>query len=401
MKRIVFILVVIGFASLIGWKLYDKISGSTFNGTGARQQPRVAVEIQAVETRNIVDIGTFTGSLKPKSLFLVAPKVSGRLDKIMVNIGDRLEHNQPIAQLDDAEFQQELQQAEAYLDVAKANLEAAQDLLQSNERELERISQLRDKNLISASELDSAKSDYTTQLSKFKVAKAQLSEKQAAYQVAKIKLSYTKINTIRNVNGANLVVGERFVDEGALLNSNTPIISILDIASMIGVIHVTENDYFKVQIGQNAVVTVDALKDRVFSGEIVRISPLVKEETRAAQIELDIDNPSGMLKPGLFIRVSIQFAFHEKATVIPVSALVKRNEFTSVFVIDPEKELANLVRIETGITQNDWVEIVTPSLKGYVATLGQHLLEDGSNVTVPEKPAKTGKGGLESALKED
>lgn len=385
MKRIVFIVVVVGLASVISWKLYDKISGSPFSANGPRQQPRVAVEIQAVERRSMADIGLFTGSLKPKSLFLVAPKVPGRLDRIMVNIGDHLVHDQPIAQLDDAEFQQELQQAEAYLDVAKANLEAAQDLLQSSERELERISQLQEKNLISASELDSAKSEYTTQLSKFKVAKAQLSEKQAAFQVARIRLSYTKINTIRSTEGAMLVVGERFVDEGALLNSNTPIVSILDIASMIGVIHVTENDYFKVKIGQNAVVTVDALRDQVFTGKIVRISPLVKEETRAAQVELVIENPSGMLKPGLFIRASIQFAFHENVSAVPVSSLVKRNEITGVFVIDPEKELAKLVRIDTGITQNDWVEVVNPALEGFVATLGQHLLEDGSKVIIPQK----------------
>ena len=390
MKRLLIAACLIAVLALIGWQVFEQIASSAVSEGGRRGKPKVAVEVQAVTKTGISDIGRFTGSLKPKSRFLVAPKVSGRLNRMMVNIGDQLRQGQTIAWLDDAEFQQELHQAKAYLDVARANLEAAEGLLGSAERELERIQQLRSKNLISASELDQAQSNYTKQLSSYKVAKAQLSEKTAAFEVARIRLSYTKIDNVWSTNGARLVVGERFVDEGTLLTGNTPIISILDLSSMVGVIHVTENDYFKVQRGQEAVVTVDALNNRTFSGTIIRISPLVREETREARVELDIKNPSGILKPGLFIRVSIEFSHRDNVSVIPVSAVVKRDEATGVFVADVEQEKASFVPVEIGIIQDDLAEVLSPELSGYVVTLGHHLLEDSSSIVIPGLESEAG-----------
>ncbi len=71
----------------------------------------------------IREIGTFTGTLLPKSQYVVAPKIAGRLEKLFVNIGDPVERGQVIALIDDDEFVQQVDQARAELDVARANTE--------------------------------------------------------------------------------------------------------------------------------------------------------------------------------------------------------------------------------------------------------------------------------------
>ncbi|MBU2515663.1 efflux RND transporter periplasmic adaptor subunit [bacterium] len=388
MKKAIILLLVMAILGFLGWKVYEAYTREVSEARRMKEKPRVAVEVTPVGKADIQDVGTFTGTLRPKSLFLIAPKVSGRLERLMVNIGDQLKPSQLIAVLDDDEFKLQLQQAQAYLDVAKANLEAAIDQMEAAKRELERTQSLQQKNLVSASELDKAKTDYASQLSKYRVATAQLEEKTAAYEVSRIHLSYTTITNIWSDSGAVLVVGERFVDEGALVGSTTPVVSILDISSLVGVIHVTEMDYFKIKLGQEAEITVDALPDRQFKGSVIRVSPLIKEKSREAQIDLVIPNDDGILKPGLFIRASIRFGVHQGAPVIPVNALVKRDNENGVFLLDEETDQVHFIKIKTGFKQNEMVEIASPRINGSVVTLGHHLLEDGSSVSVPGKEEK-------------
>lgn len=106
------------------------------------RQPAVAVEISPIETGVIRDVGQFSGTLIPKSQFVVAPKVSGKLKKLYVNIGDRVIRGQMVAQLDDEEYLQQVAQAEADLKVARANLEEARNALELARKELDRAEPL-------------------------------------------------------------------------------------------------------------------------------------------------------------------------------------------------------------------------------------------------------------------
>lgn len=388
MKKLIIAVLVLSFLGFIGWKVYDGYTKEVFQVGRTRGKPRIPVEVEAVRKADIQDIGNFTGTLKPKSLFLVAPKVSGRLESLLVNVGDRLYPNQLIAMLDDDEFQQQLQQAEATLEVAKATLEAAEEQMLLAKREMRRVEKLKDRKLVSDSELDAAKTAYSTRLSAYRVAKAQLEQKKAAIEGDRIRLSYTKITNIWSDSDTALVVGEKYVDEGALVGPTAPLISILDISSLVGVIHVTEKDYFKIDIGQVAEIKVDALPNRTFQGIVARIAPLIKEKSREARIEVVIPNNDNRLKPGLFIRASIRFKTHENTTVIPVSALVRREEEAGVFLLDQDQSRVTFINVKTGFMQDDRAEILSPDLRGYVVTLGQHLLEDGSLVTVPDEESR-------------
>jgi RND family efflux transporter MFP subunit len=398
-RKIVLIAVVVVILGLIGWQVVRRIS-SQASGFVRRAAP-VAVEIELIKKATIRDTANFTGTLSPKSQYMVAPKIAGRLEKLMVDIGDEIKRNQLIAVLDDEEYSQQLRQAEADLLVAKANLEESRSSLDVAKRELERVEELHKKGISADSELDASKGAHATQEARYKVSQAQVANREAALEAAKVRLSYTKIAASWEEGANPRVVGERFVHEGAMLTPNAPILSVLEINPLLAIIHITDKDYFRVKSGQIALISSDALPDKTATGEIVRIAPLLKETSREARIEIEFANPEGLFKPGMFINVRIEFASHENATVVPVSSVVKRNEQQGVFIADAENNVAQFVPVKVGISTSELAEILEPAtIAGQVVTLGQHLLADGSPIILSEpssfqnsedaKKAKTG-----------
>lgn len=387
MKKLLGALVVLGIAAVTGWQIRVRIVASGQEAARRRGQVVVPVEVTAVRQADIRDVGAFTGSLEPKSQFLIAPKIAGRLEKLRVHVGDRVRHGQLIAELDDEEFAQELEQARAELAVARANVADCFSALTVAKREFERVTALRAKGFASESELDSAEAQDKACDAKHKVALAQVANKDAALKAAQIRLSYAKVHASWEDGNEPRVVGERFVDEGALLKANEPIVSILEDRRLIAVIHVIERDYPKVKVAQEVSVTTDAYPRRTFGGRIVRIAPLLKETSRQGRVEVEIDNPDRLLKPGMWIRARIEFARHEKATVIPKGVRVTREEKEGVFVADADARKVRFVPITVGIIEGELAEVVEPPLSGLVVSLGQHLLEDGSSIRLPQRPA--------------
>jgi len=359
----------------------SRISG---NASGSRRAAAaVAVEVTPVKRSAIRDIGRFSGSLLPRSQFIVAPKISGRLEKLLVNIGDRVGAGQLIAVLDDEEYKQQVEQSRAELDVARASLEESVSNLQVSRREFERAQALRHKKIASESELDGARALYSAQAAKNKLAQAQVAQKEAALKAAQVRLSYTEIRVSWEGENEYRVVGERFVDEGAMLAANSPIVSILDDSVLTAVINVIERDYPSVRPGQEAIVETDAFAGISFSGKIARMAPLLKEESRQARVEIEVPNEARRLKPGMFVRVQIEFSRRDDATVVPQVALVRRNGAQGVFLADTEQMRARFVPVALGIIEGELAEVVQPPLTGSVVTLGHHLLEDGSSIILP------------------
>ncbi len=393
MKKMLLLLVVLAIITTIGWFTYKKIQ-STGDVVRGRPSMAVPVEITPINKGVIKDVGIFTGSLIPKSQFAVAPKVSGWLKELLVNVGDTVTRNQVIAILDDADYTQQVEQARAELQVAKANADNCSSDLELAEREYERAKALRDKQIASVSELEQAEAELNSIKTQLEVSLAQVAQKESALKAAELKLSYTKVQAFWESDEQTRVIGERFVDEGTLLQANQQIVSILENNILIAVVYVVEKDYPKIKINQSAVIDTDAYPEKTFTGKIVRIAPLLKETSRQARVEIEIPNPDQLLKPGMFVRSRIEFASHENATLVPLAALVRRNDMQGVFVVDKENLKADFVSVKVGIINNDLVEIPEPEISGYVATLGNHLLEDGSNVTLPQAKEESQPEGI-------
>jgi len=384
MKKLLLVLLVLAIIAMAGWQLYSRITDSDIEKKPTRPEVSVAVETRPIYKDSIRDIGVFTGSLEPKSQFAVAPKVAGWLKELLVDIGDMVNRNQVIAVLDDEEFAQQVEQARAELQVAAANAANYASDLDIAKREYERAKALREKQIASASELDVSEASFNASQTRHKVSLAQVTQKESALKTALVRLSYTKVQAFWEEGDQARVVGERFVDVGELLQINQSIVSILENNPLTAVVYVIERDYPKVTIGQQAVITTDAYPGRSFTGSITRIAPMLKESSRQARLEMEVPNPDLLLKPGMFVRARVEFARHENATLIPLPALVRRDDKEGIFIADTQNLKARFVPVTRGITNGEIVEITGPEISGMVITMGNHLLEDGSDITLPK-----------------
>ena len=382
MKKLLAGLLVLAAFGWLLWEIYDRTSAPTGGPRRGGAGP-VAFEVVPIRKAVIRDVRRLTGSVLARSQFQVAPKIAGRLEKLMVDIGDEVHNRQLIAQLDSDEYVQQVAQAEAELEMAKANVVQASSNLELARKKLARYRALYEKKVASQSEIEVVEAEYKVQEAAHKVAEARVLQNKAALEAAKVQEAYTKISASWENGEGRRVVGERFVDEGAMLKANEPIVSIIDIASVTAVIYVIERDYGKIRIGQEARVTTDALPGESFRSRVVRVAPLLKEASRQARVELEIPNPKGSLKPGMFVRVEIEFIRLEDVTVVPAGSVVKRNDTDGVFIVDTENMKVRFVPVKLGLEEEDMVQVLEPNLSGSVVTMGQHLLEDGRSIKLP------------------
>jgi RND family efflux transporter MFP subunit len=385
MKRMVTAVVLLAAAGWVGWKVYVKLGA--IGGAGANRGPAtVAVEAAPVQRATVHDIARITGDLTARSEFVVAPKVAGRLVKLLVNIGDTVTNEQVIAELDDEEYKQQVAQAEAELEVAKASVEESRSTLEAAQREFDRVEALRAKKIASESELDEARSQYNTALARNKVAMSQVAQKEAALETAKVRQGYTRIKASWTGGGDTRMIGERFADTGAMLKANDPIVSVVDIDELTAVVHVEQRRYAKIAVGQAVEISCDeAYPGKLFAGQVVRVAPLVKQTSRQARVEIQVHNEQRLLRPGMFIEARIELARHEDATVVPEAAIVGREDSRGVFLVDGKK--AKFVPVKVGLREGSLVEILAPPLAGLVITMGQHQLEDGTAIAVAKEQA--------------
>lgn len=387
LKWIIRVLVVLVVLAALGWLVAVRVRDALREDQTQRQQIAVAVEVALPQRGLIRHTRQFTGTLRARSQVDIAPRISGRINRLFVDIGDVVEPGQVIALLDDEEHQQEVQQNQADLLMAQAMLQERQATAGIAQRDYERIERLREQRVASESELDAARSRYESQAAAVRVAEAEVTRREAALRAAQVRLSYCTIaaNWDTEQNGAaRRVVGERFVDEGATIGANARLVSLLDIDRVIAVIHVNERDYASLDRGMQA--TIDAAARAGGStlratGTIVRMAPAFQEGSRQARIEIDVANPDHLLKPGMFVTVSLELDRDEQALTIPRQALLVREGVQGVFVVDTESDAVRFVPIERGISDRSRVQVVSPEIDGPVVTLGQHLLSDGMKVT--------------------
>lgn len=369
-------------AALLWWPARD------VDGMATRPPVRnaVAVAVAPIETGGITDRREFTGTLRAAESFTVAPKISGRIERINVDIGDRVSRGDVVVELDDAEHRQTVAEAEATLAVARAELRRTQTDAELAARELQRTERLARRNLVSDVELDTARAKAESQRAAVAVAEAQVDERDAALASERVRLAYTTVRADWTGGAETRVVGERMVNAGDTVAANVPLLSVLAIDRLTAVAFAPERDYTVLERGQPVSVVADALPGREFQGEIVRIAPRFEEQSRQARFEVTVNNADRALKPGMFVTVEVTVDRAGAATLVPQAAIVRRDGRQGVYTIESgEPPTARFVPVTTGIADAARIQIVEPAgLSGRVVTLGQQLLEDGTPVTIPE-----------------
>ena len=382
------------FLGLFGWKIYYRIEqnrqAATFHKPSSRA---VAVAVAPLERKDLQRRRIFTGTLKPSLFFDVAPRVGGRIIEMPLSMGDVVHPGDLLVRLDDQDYRLEYDQLKAEVDVARARRDAQKTATAARKKEFDRAKTLAKKKMISDAQYDEAETAYKMAVENEKVAQAQLRQEESRLRLAEVRLQDCLLRGPQGekMGDRMLHVGSSYVELGALVKANEPLLSLMDIQTLKGQFYVTEGDYALMHSGMGASLRVDAYPERSFSARVERVSFLVQEESRQALVELAIPNEGLFLRPGMFMRAEVVLEEKSRALAVPLEALCEREGDRGVFLVDPEGKKAFFQKILPGIQDEGMVEILEPEeLEGLVVILGHHLLGvQGGDVLIPEKSSSS------------
>jgi HlyD family secretion protein len=366
--------------------------GGGFGG-GNFAGPRLpmTVELGAVTRADMSEQITVVGNLVGAATVQAAPKINGRLLSVTVRMGDRVTRGQTMARLEDSEIREQVRQAEASFNVAEATVRQREADLRFSQTNLDRSRSLFERQLLSKQTLDDAESRQQASAAQLDLSRAQLAQTQARVEELKINLTDTVITS--PVTG---FVGSRTLDPGAWVTPNTAFLSVVDISTVRLVANVVEKDLRRITAGLAAEVAVDAYPGEQFMGKVARVAPVLDPATRTAQIEVEIANPQGRLKPGMYANVRFTVDKRPKTLVVPTNAVVEWEGKRGVFV-PGDGDTATFHPITLGLQDQKQTEVASGLSEGdRVITTGAASLREGDRILLggqSENGASNGTAG--------
>ncbi len=313
---------------------------------------------------------TATGTVNPVTTVQVGTYVSGPIIALDVDYNSPVRKGQRVAKIDPAPFHVKVQSADANLANARAKVIKSRADLDLKQLTLERNRTLREKDLISQNDLDTAKSNYDQAVAQLALDQAGVKQAQASLDEARINLNYTDI--LSPVDG---VVVSRSVDVGQTVAASfqTPTLFQIaqDLTKMQVNTSVSESDIGSVREGQEAEFGVDAFPGRQFRGRVVQVrnAPVTVQNVVTYDVVIAVDNPDLALKPGMTASVSITTGHRDDVLRLPLRALsfvpdhVKgpartpgRQTESIVWRIAPDGSLQP-VGVHTGLRDEQYAEV--------------------------------------------
>ena len=364
--------------------------GGGFGGFGGGGGPRLpmTVELAAVKRGDMSESISVVGNLIGAATIEAVPKVAGRLETVNVRLGDRVSRGQRLAKVEDREILEQVKQAQASFDVSAATIRQREADLKLAQTNLDRSRSLYDRQLIPRQTFDDTDARYQAAVASLDLARAQYAQAQARLDELKINLSNTVITSA--VAG---FIGRRTLDPGAWVTPNTPFLSVVDISLVRLVANVVEKDLRRIGQGMKADVTVDAFPGEKFDGRIAHVAPVLDPATRTAQIEVEVQNSTFRLKPGMYAKVDFVVERRDNTLVVPANAVVDVRGQKGVFLPD-EGDVARFTLVKIGMSKTDLVEIVDGLAEGTrVVTTGAAALREGDRIVLLGANGRGGRGG--------
>jgi len=275
-----------------------------------------------IERGKIVADVSATGTLSPVNTVKVGSQVSGTIDHLNADFNTRVKKGDLIAQIDPSLFKARLAEAEANLHSAIASRDKAWVEVQDAKRQLDRLTGLQKKKLVSESDVDTARFNYEAARVEHKVKKAAVDQATAARDREKVNLAYTSIYA--PIDG---VVISRDVDVGQTVAASLQAPTLFTIAQDLTQMQI-ETDVDEAYIGsikdqQQVIFTVFAYPNRKFHGIVsqIRLNPKVDAGVVKYNCIIYVKNDDLSLKPGMTATVSIEVANKDNALIVPNSAL--------------------------------------------------------------------------------
>ena len=345
-------------------------------GAGVETVRSIPVRTATVQTRDLVETLSLTGTLDPRAQVTVVPELSARLERVLHTEGDRVARGQLLAVLDDADFRLAHDRAKASLDVAEANrahARAEKDRADS----LLKTGGITDKDHLAAQVA-------------VQVADASTAQARSELAIADRQTSRTQITA--PIGGR---IAKRHADAGTIVAAGTPLYTIVDDAVFEFRSSVASGDFGKVKVGENVTVTVDALPGFVTEGKVDRIAPQVDQRSRSFEVIIRVPGRPQLVS-GLFARAQVKVRDVPGSLTVPPSALLRDGS-------DPSKAQTYVVvsnntverrDVMVGVEVPDAIQVTSGLKAGEVVVIDPpSALGPGTQVQVEKEAQRDSKAG--------
>lgn len=308
----------------------------------------IPVETTTVIQGNVSSFYSTTATLEAPQEASVVSRISGLIESILVEEGDRVQKGQVLAVIDSKRQQYDLDRSEAEVKII--------------EQELNRLKKMTSKEFISADSM--AKLEYNLQAA-----------------IARKDLAELQVKESRVVSPISGIVAKRYVKAGNMAKEFGDLFYIVNQDELHGIVHLPEQQLASLGIGQDALLFSNPQSKHVTHAKVLRISPIVDPQSGTFKVTLAVPNQDAHLKAGMFTRVELKYDTHENVITVPYNALINQDNRQALYVIDGTN--ANRREVEIGYREGDAVEIVSGIKPGeQVVTRGHQNLKDQSLVEV-------------------
>jgi len=330
----------LGLAGVFGALILTTACGQKVEGETAVEHPR-AVPVRGVQVvkRDLDEILTITGTLRPRAEVKVVAEVPARLEKILKEAGARVNKGDLLAVLDDTDYRLSLDRAKASLAVAEANRAHAM-----TERD-------RANSLLKTGGITDK--DHLAAQVNLQVSEASVLQAKAEVAIAEQNVTRTKI--VAPFAGR---IADRLADAGTVLANGAPVFQLVDDSVLEFRGAVPSSDFAKVRVNAAVTLAIDALPDLKVTGTVTRIAPLVQERNRTFELVARVPGQEQLIG-GLFARAMIHVRKVTDALLVPPGAILREGATTGeaqAFVIVDGK--AERKPISLGVEQPDAIQVV-------------------------------------------
>lgn len=391
-------------------------STSASNEDVVEEEKAISVSVDYVKNTNIQKTQAVVGQAKPVKEVNVIPKLPGKVSKVYVSLGEEVKEGQTLFTIDDKEIKLQLAQAEAAVNVAKANVKrteggaielqvtqlesafkSAEINLNDAQKMYDDVKILYENGMASKQDLDRAKSGYELAKEQYETAKtaleltesrinkenaetaiAQLKQAEASYNLAKTQLENTIVTS-----PADGYISSLNVNEGEITSGAVPAATIVDISTVIVEVNIVENIVNKIKVGDEYPVYIESVKKEPFLGKVISISPNVDPMTQSYRTRIEVPNEGKSIKGGMSAKVEISVETKENVMAVPIDSVISEGGKNYVFVVEGERAVKK--EVSTGISNEEFIEVTGDIKEGdRIVVKGQNFLNDNSKVIVAE-----------------
>ena len=348
----------------------------------ARQNFVPTVHVATVEASpDILTVSLPATTLAFESANIYA-RANGYIEKRQVDIGDHVKAGDLLAQITAPELDHQISQNQAMLQQNEAAL-----LQTTASRDLANVTNTRDSDLVKKGWLtlqqgDTDRLTVQAQNAAVAVAQANIAAQQSLIRVLQQQKSYQSV--VAPFDG---IVTQRNIDVGSLVQAGTTFMFTMMQSDVIRTqVYVPQDAAFGVTQGVEAVVRVPEMPDRTFPGTVTRLADALAPGTRTLLTEIDVPNPDGLLRPGMYCTVELHIPRKTPSLIVPADAVVFNTDGLQVAVVGNDvahyqkitvaRDLGTQVEVSAGVRAGDQV-ILRPMVQ----------LVDGSRVRVEAPPA--------------